>query len=41
MFVLEITGPPGSGKGSFALELMRSAVEQGDEVLVAGAFSEA
>jgi KaiC/GvpD/RAD55 family RecA-like ATPase len=33
---LEIAGPPGSGKGSIALEFIRCAVKHGSEVLVVG-----
>jgi KaiC/GvpD/RAD55 family RecA-like ATPase len=33
---LEIAGPPGSGKGSIALEFIRYAVKQGSEVLIVG-----
>lgn len=36
MYVLEVSGPPGSGKGCIALELIRSAVGRGEEVLVIG-----
>ncbi|KAG8883011.1 hypothetical protein FRB97_007385 [Tulasnella sp. 331] len=35
MFILEISGPPGSGKGCLALELIRSAVTRGEGVLMA------
>lgn len=39
MHVLEISGPPGSGRGCLTLELIRSAVGRGEEVLVAGEIS--
>jgi hypothetical protein len=35
--VLEISGPPGSGKTSLALNFVKEAVSTGDEVLVMGA----
>ena len=34
--VLEISGPPGSGKTQLALEFVKEAVSAGDEVLVMG-----
>ena len=34
--VLEISGPPGSGKAQLALEFVKQAVSAGDEVLVMG-----
>ena len=34
--VLEISGPPGSGKTQLALEFVKAAVSTGDEVLVVG-----
>jgi RAD51-like protein 2 len=34
--VLEISGPPGSGKTQLALEFVKAAVSAGDEVLVMG-----
>jgi len=34
--VLEISGPPGSGKTQLALEFAKAAVSAGDEVLVMG-----
>jgi len=37
-YVLEISGPPGSGRSSLALEFVRAAAEKGQEVLVVGKF---
>lgn len=34
--VLEISGPPGSGKTQLALQFIKEAVSAGDEVLVMG-----
>jgi len=39
---LEISGPPGSGRSVFALEVMREALKRGDEILILdtqGAFA--
>ena len=34
--LLEVSGPPGSGKTQLALEFVKEAVSAGDEVLVMG-----
>jgi RecA/RadA recombinase len=38
LHILEVAGPPGSGKASIALELIHSAIEQGQRVVVAGRY---